>query len=195
MHMTLEQRGLFITVVAMIYAKRGPIPNDPSHIGRAANCSSRMARSIIAQLVANDDLQIEGEMLHQKRAMEEIFGKLSTLENAAKGGRTRHENRRESLKNNSISSAPTPPHSSNNKPLSNTNAAREEVFRKGNWNVSSFLSDGDLAAVRKAAPDWDVYHLASIFNENVNSGKFKRPDKPGSAFAAWARKYTKGKAP
>jgi uncharacterized protein YdaU (DUF1376 family) len=91
--MTLEQRGIFIQICAMIYANRGPIKNDPAWIGRAANCSPRMARSLIDQLVASDSIQIQGSQISQKRCERELNSKRIHLENSANGGRKSAENR------------------------------------------------------------------------------------------------------
>lgn len=105
-HMTVEQRGLFITVCCLIYAHRGPIKNDPAWIGRMANCSTRMAGTLIGQLCEQGDLIIEGGLIRQKRSEKELAKKRAHLDGSSRGGRTSAENRRESNKNNDVTSRP-----------------------------------------------------------------------------------------
>jgi len=104
-HMTIQQRGLFIQVCAMIYANQGKIKNDAHHIGRVANCSSRMARALIDQLTQQGDLLIRGDFVTQKRCESELNSKRTLIERGAKGGRKSSEKRGEYNKNNDISSS------------------------------------------------------------------------------------------
>lgn len=105
-HMTPEQKGVFIDIVAMIYAKRGAIKNDPNHFGRVSNCSSRMAKSIVQQLLDQNDLQHVGEgFITQKRCESELNMKLTHLEHSAKGGRKSSEIKQQSIKNNDLNSS------------------------------------------------------------------------------------------
>ena len=74
------------------------------------------------------------------------------------------------------------------------------VFKKsergGNsrpFDVTLLLSDSGFAEARKSAPGWDIYHLASIYNEGV--GKRGIPNNPDKAFPAWCLIYTKGNPP
>ena len=103
--MTPEQRGVFIQIVALIYSHRGAIENDPAWIGRAANCSSRLVRSVIDQLVASDDLQIDGSKIRQRRCERELNAHRTRLEYSAKGGRNKAENERKSKENKDLSSS------------------------------------------------------------------------------------------
>jgi uncharacterized protein YdaU (DUF1376 family) len=110
-HMTPVQKGIFIDIVALIYANRGPIRNDPNHFGRVSNCSSRLARSVFEKLVEHGDLQItRNGFVTQKRCESELNLKRTHLEASARGGRTRNEKHPQSQKNNDLE--PTPPLSS-----------------------------------------------------------------------------------
>lgn len=102
--LTPEQRGIFIQIVCLIYANRGPIKNDPSWISRVSNCSTRLATSLIGQLVALDFLQVQGDFITQKRAEHELNAKRTHLEDSANGGRTSAEKRAQSKENNNIAS-------------------------------------------------------------------------------------------
>jgi uncharacterized protein YdaU (DUF1376 family) len=46
--LTAEQCGVYIQIIALIYATRGPIQNDPHRIAGLLRCSSRLARRVIA---------------------------------------------------------------------------------------------------------------------------------------------------
>lgn len=96
--MTLEQRGIYIQIVALIYAHGGEIENDPAWIGRLANCSSRLARSLINQLIELDKLQLQGSKITQRRCELELNKKRTHLEECANGGRKSAELRRENRK-------------------------------------------------------------------------------------------------
>lgn len=65
---------------------------------------------------------------------------------------------------------------------------------RANFDILQYLDDGGFAEARKAAPGWDVYHLASLFNENIRGG-WELPKLPAKAFAGWCRKYTEGRPP
>ena len=107
--LTLEQRGLFITIVALIYANRGAIAHDEGWIARAANCSPRLARKVITELAQLDYLQListeNGVKVAQKRCEKELNIKRTHLESSSKGGRTSAENRGDVNKNNNITSS------------------------------------------------------------------------------------------
>lgn len=209
-HMPPEQKGIFIDICAMIYARRGPIKNDPAHIARAANCSSRLVRSVISQLCSQGDLQLVdgGEFITQKRCESELNLKRTHLEHSANGGRTAAEKRRECKNNNDIKSrgelypqhtSPHPtPSSNNNLPLSTTprdagGGGFENGFGGKVFDVMLLLSDAGREAARQAADGWDIYYLAGIYNESVK--RMGKPRNVNAAFPAWCANYTKGKKP
>jgi Protein of unknown function (DUF1376) len=67
-NMTPVQRGIFIQIVAMIYGNRGAIENDPAWIGRASNCSARLTRAVIQQLIDKGELQHQGSKITKDAA-------------------------------------------------------------------------------------------------------------------------------
>lgn len=114
-HMRPAQRGVFIQICCLIYAHRGPIENDADHIGRASNCSSRLARAIIAELLATGDLRMRDGKISQTRCELELNKKRNHLESSSKGGRNKAEKDREVKENNDIESSDinmSPPSSS-----------------------------------------------------------------------------------
>lgn len=106
MDLTPEQRGVYIQIVSLIYANRGEIRNDPAWIGRAANCSSRLARSIIDQLVVLGKLSVsESGFITNSKAENVLKDVRTRSEHAAKMRRTQLEKDEERKKNNKIGSA------------------------------------------------------------------------------------------
>lgn len=62
------------------------------------------------------------------------------------------------------------------------------------FDVIPRLSDDGLAAAKRAAPGWDIYHLAGIYNAG-SAQRGGAPNAPDKAFPAWCKSYTKGKMP
>lgn len=56
------------------------------------------------------------------------------------------------------------------------------------WRVQHHLNDDGWAKARKNAPDWDIYHLAAIYDESVKTMGIPRD--ANKAFPAWCAKYT-----
>jgi uncharacterized protein YdaU (DUF1376 family) len=102
--LTPEERGIYIQIVSMIYANRGAIENDHNWIARASNCSTRLASSVIKNLIEKKFLHISGSKLTQKRAESELNMKRTHLELSSKGGRTKAEKEREVNKNKDLTS-------------------------------------------------------------------------------------------
>lgn len=100
-HMNPQQKGIFIDICSLIYAHRGPIINDASHISRVSNCDIRTAKAIIAQLTEKNDIQIIEGMIHQKRCIMELEKKKDHLGSSSRGGKNKAKN---ASKNNDNSS-------------------------------------------------------------------------------------------
>ena len=123
-----EERGVYIQIICLIYANRGPIENDPRWIGGHSGCSTRKATAIISQLFQRGFLVENGAKISQKRAENELEIKRKHLENSSKGGRKRAENEGKNNKNNDIVSsgacesqpAPSPSPSPNPHPYPKT---------------------------------------------------------------------------
>lgn len=74
----------------------------------------------------------------------------------------------------------------------------KQSFKGEGWTVNSImhqLDDKNLQKAKESAKGWDIYHLAGIYAEGINSGKREAPNSVKAAFPAWCAKYTKGKAP
>lgn len=72
------------------------------------------------------------------------------------------------------------------------------VFGAGKkWKVIDItgqLSGLDIQEVQRAAPGWDVEHLAKVYIDGINSGR-PAPNSISKAFPKWCEKYTKGLRP
>jgi uncharacterized protein YdaU (DUF1376 family) len=101
-NLTPVERGVFIQIVALIYANRGPIENDPAWVGRVSNCSARLARSVIEALASKGSIHIDGLKITQRRCERELNMKRTHIELSSKGGRKSAEKRSVSNKNNGI---------------------------------------------------------------------------------------------
>ena len=95
--LTLEERGVFIQVVAAIYDRQKPIPHNEKWLSNLCGCSVRKVRSILGSLVEQDFIQIVDGFIHQKRAEKELEKARKRSENASKNARKLNE---KTLKNN-----------------------------------------------------------------------------------------------
>ena len=215
--LTLEERGLYIQIVSLIYANRGAIENDAAWIAGVSGCSVRKAKSIISQLEARGVIQISGSKITQKRAENELKSKREHLEVSSKGGRKSAETRAKDKEINDVASTddtksvgtstPTPPPNpkEEDKPHTPLGVSHETdrggagVLKSGDGKVEFRLEpfiDGEaIMEARLNAPGWDIYHLMRVYDEGVNDGSRPRPQHPAKAFPAWCKLYTKGKPP
>ncbi len=211
--LTLEERGLFIQVVSLIYCNRGPIANDAGWIGGVSGCSSRLANRIIHSLVDKGFLQVTSSgQITQKRAENELKTKRKWLEKGPKVSRKPLENEAQAPNNNDLSprdqgaprarvlltSSLEKKETSSSFPV--TASAKGEVLKKGNgegrpYRVTDHLTDAGFEAARKQAGGWDIYHLGSVYDGKVNGCEFPVPTNPDKAFPAWCKSYTKGNPP
>lgn len=213
--MEMDERSIFIQILALIYCERGPINDDAQWIAGLSKCSARLARKVINKLVDKSFLQrTENGKLIQKRAESELRMARERFENSSKGGRKKAENECESNKNKDIVSSDPPlplatPSAStshqrciNIKHLSVT-APRdaslpEEDLSKisvEGWNgIREKLISKDFEAVRRIAPGWDIQRLVEIYDSSVRSGERPVPRSAGKHFVGFCKRYTKGKS-
>ncbi|HEX3747613.1 MAG TPA: DUF1376 domain-containing protein [Bryobacteraceae bacterium] len=131
--LTPEDRGIYVQIVMLIYARGGHIDNDPKWISGSCNCSSRLVSASISRLVEMDFIQLSAGKITQKRVQRELNTKRAQIESGANGGRKTAENKPETSKDNGItprietsdppSSNPTPnpiPNPISNPPVSPT---------------------------------------------------------------------------
>ena len=100
--LTPEDRGIYVQIVMLIYARGGQIDNDPKWISGSCNCSSRLVAASISRLVQMDFIQLSDGIITQKRANRELKVKRVQIESGTNGGRKTSENRAESRKDSDI---------------------------------------------------------------------------------------------
>jgi uncharacterized protein YdaU (DUF1376 family) len=101
--------GAYIVVLDLIYARGGPIKNDPKFISGILGCSSRLASSLITRLVDAGKLRLDGDFLANGKA-EKVIEKAAKLsrnlsEAGAKGARNKAEKNSDDNKNNELEQA------------------------------------------------------------------------------------------
>lgn len=118
-----DERGLYIQVVALIYAGRGPIIYDAAWIAGLSGCSVRMCKALVDKLVDKRFLSLENGHLSQKRAVRELAEKQYHLQNSSKGGRKQAENSLETSREHRETSVkhPRKPHETNPDLFNNNN--------------------------------------------------------------------------
>lgn len=67
--------------------------------------------------------------------------------------------------------------------------------RTSSFNIEHLLSGEGIELARQGASGWDIYALMRTYSEGVNNGHREPPKYPDKAFAAWVKRYTKGKKP
>ncbi|WP_455475007.1 YdaU family protein [Bartonella sp. B30(2025)] len=70
--MTLEQRGVYITLLVRMYDKKSPIKEDYETLARTCNCSKKKFVIIVEYLMRNDKLIQTNEGLWSYRVEEEL---------------------------------------------------------------------------------------------------------------------------
>ena len=85
--LTREQKGVYIDLLAAIYARGGPLPHQPNELrSLLGEKSIRVINRIVGELIERGKLHMENGWLFNNRAMEEIeaFHQRRTI--AARGG-------------------------------------------------------------------------------------------------------------
>lgn len=106
--LTPEQRGIYIQLISLMYAHRGPIDNDPLWLAGQCGCSSRLVRTLIEQLTERGFIAVSDGKISQKRAELEMNRKRAHLGDSSKGGRATAERRRVSNQDNDLASSAPP---------------------------------------------------------------------------------------
>jgi uncharacterized protein YdaU (DUF1376 family) len=100
--LTPEDRGIYVQIVMLIYARGGQIDNDAKWIAGSCNCSTRLVAASISRLVQMDFIQLSDGIITQKRAGRELNNKRAQIEKGVNGGRKSVETKQESIDNNDL---------------------------------------------------------------------------------------------
>jgi uncharacterized protein YdaU (DUF1376 family) len=205
----VEEIGVVVQVINLIYIKNGPVDYDPKFIGKNCNISRGKCEKILASLIEKRRLFVTEEgKLSQKMCEKQLKTVQERRKKASESGKDGAETRWHikekqrvsdddptdeeiaSFSNNSSIKTPLTPQGGEAEVLKSSE-------RKGSpgYDVLAYLTNEGRQAARQAAPQWDIQHLAGIYNPKIHSGEFQRPRSADLAFAAWCARYTKGKPP
>lgn len=81
MGLTLEERGAYNTILDLIYARDGVLPDDDREIARMVECDPRKWRLLKRRLIDRGKLFVVGGRLHNARADIEISDATSRMHN------------------------------------------------------------------------------------------------------------------
>ncbi|WP_208439294.1 YdaU family protein, partial [Bartonella tribocorum] len=70
--MTLEQRGVYITLLVRMYDKKAPIREDFGTLARVCNCSQKKFVTVVEYLMRNDKVIQTDDGLWNTRVEEEL---------------------------------------------------------------------------------------------------------------------------
>lgn len=154
--LTPEECGVYIQIIAMIYAHQGPIFYDAETLSRKLkSCSVRLLKSIVQRLIDKHKITLRDGKIGQGRAEYELNSKRTHLELSANGGRTKAENARQINKNKDLASTETPiPVASST--ATATPIAKEDVVAKSGEGISIYMLGEQIAEVVgwKDDPRW-----------------------------------------
>lgn len=202
--LTAEQCGMYIQIISLIYAHRGKVLNDADRFCRLLKISKRKARTLIAELVKLEKIAVDKSgFITNSRCENELKVKRNLLENGAKGGRTSHENKRQSKEINGVGSSPDPTptrlqEQDHNQPArANGKNGSGHGLENGHGLFGrsvGFTPDLETAQqLLDIAPGWDQHNLIAKYNA-WQSGR-DPPRNPQAAFLGWARNFTKNQRP
>lgn len=91
-----EQRGVYITLLALMYDREGPLAYDPQSLAARCNMTTRAFNRILAQLIEiPGKIERRGDMLGNKRALAELAQRRTKSGKARQAALTRWRNARE----------------------------------------------------------------------------------------------------
>lgn len=73
--LTIEQKGFYFECLVRMWERKGPLPNDVAWVARAIQCDPRQARRLLAALIEEGKLEIDGEHITNTRMMRDISGR------------------------------------------------------------------------------------------------------------------------
>lgn len=211
MHLTALQDGIYRRLIDHYMETKMGLPDNDNALARISGVSVQEFVDNSCIIRGFFEVKTEGRLSHKKcDAILKHQGKISKSysKRGKLGGKAKGKNSKENqeLNKQEIAAAKqelkqglahntTPQDTTEQKYFSNRGNLFGEQQNGGSFSIDYFLRDEDRAAVREAAPGFDLYNLCSEFDERVNSGAFERPQKPARAFIAWAKSFTKGKKP
>lgn len=92
--MTAAQMGVYITLIAMMYERAGPIPGDDiAKLARLCGTSASSMRAILDELISDEKITLAGGMIFNRRAELEIKNVMAKSEVARASAEARWGNK------------------------------------------------------------------------------------------------------
>lgn len=193
----VEQIGMLMQIINLIYIHNGPIDNDEVYIGKSVNLTKGKARKIIDKLIDLNQIYVtEDGKLSQKRCdfmLSDIRERMEeNSKNGRKGAKSRWENKGKQEVEDSQAMRPGMASISNrnSKRISTSSPDQSTIF-----NIDFYLTDDTREKARLCAPGWDQQYLMTVYNDMIAEEKFEIPKHPNSAYLRWCGAFTKGKPP
>lgn len=101
--LTLEERGAYGTILDLIYAKDGNLPDDDKFVAGWMRVDVRVWRRLKQRLIDLGKLRIEAGTIRNKRADVEVESALSRVENARQAGRISAAQRKDAAQHRPLS--------------------------------------------------------------------------------------------
>jgi uncharacterized protein YdaU (DUF1376 family) len=180
-----DQRGCYITLLAMLYSRGKPVPDHDRDIALSCNVTVDKWRSIREVLLAKGKIFVteDGEHLSNKRAETELEKASNRIEKAqvsgAKGGQKSGEIRRKSEENRSGIDQ-------------EAIEKQSKVIKKeeGVCNEINSLSEADASRVSEPNHQPSTINhqpISSLRSDTLPVSRTKPPDETQAAFDAWNR--------
>lgn len=87
--LTPVERGVYITLVAMMYDEQGPIPLNRKRLARECNCTPKLFDDTLETLVEMGKVSIHDNAIFNEKTEKILGDMLARAENARKAGRAR----------------------------------------------------------------------------------------------------------
>lgn len=191
MHLSAEEHGAYLLLIIHYWKNQKPIKNDPKTIQNIAKIKFKKLSNVLAFFEEK-----EGCFTH-RRIQREIEKAITNKELKSKAGKI-SANKRYNKKLTDVATKPqqTGQQKANPSPSPSPfeDKSSKQKIQFKDFDVKVFFDDGYKNTWKKTFPlpdgqARDVYVFADIFNENVNSGRLGKPDKPCAAFMGWSKNY------
>lgn len=206
--MTAAEMGVYITLIAMMYERAGPIPGDDlPKLARLCGTSASALRGILDSLISDGKITRQGDMLFNRRAELEIKNVMSKSEVARASAEARWGKKQDNSKAGlcdgnakaMLAISHKPVDKINNQISSNNPPARtaSEPTPARPFPSDGSISFGPFAEIaRKAKPGVDPDVVASAFRRFCRTHDPPIPlDAPniGKRFEGFARGHSIGR--
>lgn len=103
--LTAMEKGVYITILALIYDRGGPIPNNPRVLARRCDTTPAAFRNALETLVQEGKLIVSSDEISNKKAEKIIADAEQRIEKARKGGYAKAGKKTEENQHNSSAQA------------------------------------------------------------------------------------------